>query len=55
MSIHVSIHVCKCSIAIVYEQQGKFPEALELYDESLAMKEKVLGCKHPDVATTYMK
>ena len=44
-----------CSIAIVYEMQGKLPEALELYNKSLAIKEKVLGCEHPDVATTYMK
>ena len=41
-----------CSIAIIYKNQGKFPEALELYHKSLATKEKVLGCEHPVAADT---
>ena len=45
-------HVHICSIAIVYQKQGKFPEALELYHKSLATKEKVLGCEHLDTAKT---
>ena len=44
-----------CSIAAVYAKQGKFPEALKLYNKSLAVKEKLLGCEHPDVAVAYMK
>ena len=41
-----------CSIATIYKEQGKFPEALELCHKSLATKEKVLGCEHPEVAST---
>ena len=55
MFIYTSTCVHICSIAIVYENQGKHPEALELYHKSLATKEKVLGCEHPEMATTYMK
>ena len=41
-----------CSIAIIYKNQGKFLEALELFNKSLATKEKVLSCEHPDAAAT---
>lgn len=50
-----NLYVHLCSIAIIYKEQGKFPEALELYHKSLATKEKVLGCEHPLVAKTYNK
>ena len=51
--IHTCVHTCHlCSIALVYEQQGNFPEALELYHKSLATKEKVLGCEHLETANT---
>ena len=52
MFIYTSTCVHICSIAIVYEEQGKYPEALELHHKSLATKEKVLGCEHPLAADT---
>ena len=38
MHIHLYMctHVYICSIAIAYKDQGKYPEALELYHQSLA-------------------
>ena len=48
-------HVHICSIAVVYEKEGKLPEALELYQKSLATTEKALGGNHPLVADTKNK
>ena len=47
------MHVC--SIANIYQQQGKISEALELYHKSLAIKEKIHGCDHLDTAATREK
>ena len=44
-----------CSIAIIYNNQGKFLEALELFSKSLVTKEKVLGGKRTLVADTKYK
>lgn len=39
------------NIAIVYENQGQYEEALKAYTRALAIKEKALGPDHLDVAT----
>ena len=41
------------NIAVVYDRQGDYPKALELYEKALAIREKVLGVEHPDTATSY--
>jgi tetratricopeptide (TPR) repeat protein len=38
---------------MVYSEQGDYAKALECYNKSLAIREKVLGLEHPSVATTY--
>jgi Tfp pilus assembly protein PilF len=40
-------------IAIVYQLQGRYAEALEWYGKALAIKEKVLGREHPSTARTW--
>ena len=53
---HTEIQFCVlCSIGMVFGSMGKPEKALENYNKSLAVKEKVLGCKHPDVAGTKEK
>ena len=41
-----------CSIGNVFDSMGKPEKALENFDKSLAIKTKVLGCEHPNTATT---
>ena len=41
------------NMAAVYRAQGKYGEALELYEQSLAILIKVLGKDHVDVARSY--
>ena len=43
------------NIAIVFQQQGKYPEALEMYEKALKTRAAVLGPEHPLVADTYNK
>ena len=40
-------------MAIVYDNQGKYEEALAMYEKALSIKLKKLGDDHPDVADTY--
>ena len=40
-------------MAIVYKNQGKYEEALAMYEKALSISLKKLGDDHPDVATTY--
>ena len=40
------------NLALVYYEQGKYEDALLLYQRSLAIEEKVLGSEHPDTAMT---
>ena len=40
-------------IANVYDSQGDYAQALLWYEKALAIKEKVLGKEHPDIATIY--
>ena len=37
----------------MYQGQGKFDEAVELYKKNLAISIKALGEEHPSVANTY--
>ena len=41
-----------CSIAIVYEQQAKYTEALSMHYEVLEIRLKTFGREHPDTAKT---
>ena len=42
------------NIAIIYKNQGKYEEALEMYTKSLDIKTRIYGGdNHPDVATSY--
>lgn len=38
-------------LASLYQKQGKYAEALPLYERSLVINEKVLGVEHPVVAS----
>ncbi len=38
------------NLALLYDSQGKYAQAEPLYKQALAIKEKVLGPDHPDVA-----
>jgi tetratricopeptide (TPR) repeat protein len=38
-------------VAILYQYQGRYPEAEPLYKRALAIHEKALGPEHPVVAT----
>ena len=40
---------------MVLDDQGKYPEALEYYNNSLEIKIKVHGQDHPSMADTYNK
>ena len=40
-------------MACVYDEQGKYDEALAMYKKSLSIRLKKLGDDHPDVATAY--
>ena len=40
------------SLARLYEAQGRYADAEPLYERSLAIREKVLGPNHTDVATS---
>ena len=40
------------NLAGLYHAQGKYAAAEPLYNRSLAIREKVLGPQHPDVATS---
>jgi kinesin light chain len=39
-------------LALVYRDQNKFKEALQLLTEALTIREKTLGPEHPAVAAT---
>ncbi len=39
-------------LALVYRDQNKFKEALQLLTEALTIREKTLGLEHPAVAAT---
>ena len=38
---------------LVYVNQGKYDEALAMYEKALSIRLKKLGDDHPDVADTY--
>ena len=37
----------------MYDNRGNYPKALEYYHKALAIREKVLGKEHPDIAQSY--
>jgi tetratricopeptide (TPR) repeat protein len=39
-------------LALLYYSQGKYKEAEPLYQQALALRQKLLGDDHPDVATS---
>jgi tetratricopeptide (TPR) repeat protein len=41
------------NMALVYDNQGEYTQALAFYDKSLAISLKTLGPEHPDTAETY--
>ena len=47
---HVDVARSYNNMANVYEAQGKYGEALKLYEQSLAINIKVFGNDHPKVA-----
>ena len=49
---HLDTATTQNNLGIVLTKQGKYPEALEMYDRCLKTREKVLGRNHPDVAAT---
>ena len=40
-------------MACVYDDQGKYDEALAMYEKALSIRLKKLGDDHPSVADTY--
>ena len=43
---HLDVAKTQNNITIIFDQQGKYLEALEMYQKSLATKEKVLRPEH---------
>ena len=42
------------NIGMVYDSQGKYEEALEVYQKALEIRTRVFGSDHPDVANSYL-
>jgi len=40
------------NIGMVYDSQGKYEEALEVYQKALEIRTRVFGSDHPDVANS---
>jgi tetratricopeptide (TPR) repeat protein len=41
------------NVGSIYDSKGDYEKALEYYNRALAIREKVFGTEHPDVATSY--
>ena len=39
-------------LAVIYQEQGRLKDSVDLLQETLEIREKVLGSKHPLVAST---
>ena len=52
---HLDTATTQNNIGVVLKNQGKYPEALEMYDKCLKTREKLLGRNNLDVAETYNK
>ena len=50
--ISLLIGVFLCSMAVVYKNQGKYPEALRMHEDVLEFRLKTFGPEHLDVAKT---
>ena len=46
---HVDVAASLNNIAVLLKTSGQFEEAEEMYTRSIAIKEKALGPKHPQV------
>ena len=49
---HLEVAKTQNNMGEVFRKQAKYPEAFEMFQKSLATKEKVLGLEHPRVADT---
>jgi len=49
---HANYGAALNNLALVYDAQGKYADAEELYKRALEIKEKALGSDHPNVAKT---
>src|SRR3990172_1685898 len=61
MALHISekinaesqeVGACLSGLAECYSSQGKYAEALKLHEKALAIRKKVYGEEHPDVAAS---
>ena len=50
---HPDVAMTYNNMAIVYKKQGKYEEALAMYEKALSIKLKKLGDDHPSVAMTF--
>ncbi|RDD39302.1 Nephrocystin-3 [Trichoplax sp. H2] len=50
---HLEIATLYGNIGLVYSKQGKYDEALSMYNKSLKIKLAHLGNNHPSIATVY--
>jgi tetratricopeptide (TPR) repeat protein len=50
---HPDVATSLNNLASLYKSQGKYEQALPLYERSLAIWEKVLGEHHPNTAMSY--
>ena len=49
-SDHLDVAKTQENMAVVYDSQGQYQKALEIYESVLATKIRVCGQDHPDVA-----
>ncbi len=47
---HPNLAACISNLAVVYEKQGKYPQAESFFLRGLDMEKKMLGENHPEVA-----
>jgi tetratricopeptide (TPR) repeat protein len=46
---HTDVALAANNLALLCDRQGKYSEAAMLYQQALAINEKILGRNHPDV------
>jgi hypothetical protein len=49
---HPLIRICRISLAHVYLSVGRFDDAIPLFEQALADRERILGADHPDTLTS---
>ena len=50
---HLDVAKTRENMAIIYQNQGHYDQALEIYKSVLETKIRVCGHEHPDVAASY--